>query len=105
MSARISASLSPLQSRRSAILLSIRLDALIWSDDAAAALRGLAAFTATRLAAAFFATFAGFFAVFYFAAAFFVVLPAILVHLRAAVTTGSRLPTNAARCSPVSVDR
>ena len=42
------------------MLLSIRLDALIWSDDVATALRGLAAFAATRLEAAFFATFADF---------------------------------------------
>jgi hypothetical protein len=40
--------------------LSIRLDALISADDVATALRGLAAFAATRLAAAFFASFADF---------------------------------------------
>jgi hypothetical protein len=36
MSVRISANLSPLQSPRSAILLSIHLDALIWADDVSA---------------------------------------------------------------------
>src|SRR5687768_3399176 len=60
MSVRISSNLSPLQSPRSAILWSIRSDALIWSDDLPTALRGVAAFAATRLAAAFFATFADF---------------------------------------------
>src|SRR2546430_9382624 len=60
MSLRISASLSPLQSPKSAILLSIRLDALIRSDDVATALRGVAAFGATRLVAAFLATLADF---------------------------------------------
>jgi hypothetical protein len=77
MSARISANLSPLQSPKSAILLSMCVDALIWSDDVAAGLRGLAAFAATRergprradfarwgaLAAAFFATCADFLSV------------------------------------------
>src|SRR5687768_128084 len=60
MSLRISANLSPLQSPKSVIFLSIRVDALIWADDLATALRGLAAFAATRSAAAFFATFADF---------------------------------------------
>ena len=60
MSVRISANFSPLQSPKSAILLSIRSDALIGADDVATALRGLAAFAATRLTAAFFATFADF---------------------------------------------
>ena len=60
MSVRISANLSPLQSPKSAILLSIRLDALRSSDDLAIGLRRLAAFAATRLAAAFFATFVDF---------------------------------------------
>src|SRR2546426_2379258 len=92
MSVRISANLSPLQSLKSAIFLSIRLDALIWSDDLAAALRGLAAFAATRLAAAFFATFAD----------FLDVLPAIVFTpglLRRCATRGATWWHTAARTS------
>jgi hypothetical protein len=63
MSVRISANVSPLQSPNSAIILSIRSDALIWADD---------------VAPAFFAIFADFFAVFFLAAASFIVLPAIV---------------------------
>jgi hypothetical protein len=86
MSSRISANLSPLQSPSSAILSSIRRDALTGSDESATALRALAAFAPDRLVAVF-ATFAGLsadfflvflFAVFSFAAAFFVDLPAIV---------------------------
>ena len=41
---RISLSLSPLQSPKSAIFSSIFLDAFKWSDDLTTALRGFAAF-------------------------------------------------------------
>ena len=44
MSLRISLSLSPRQSPKSAIFSSIFLDAFEWSDGLAAALRGFAAF-------------------------------------------------------------
>ena len=83
MSLRISSNFSPLQSPKLAIFSSIRLDALIGSDDLAIALRGLSAFPAIRLTAAFLATFTDFFAVsmfavFFFAATFFVDLPTIV---------------------------
>jgi hypothetical protein len=48
MSLRIAANLSPRQSPSSAILRSMRSDALARSDDLAAARRGPAAFLATR---------------------------------------------------------
>jgi hypothetical protein len=70
------------------MLSSIRFEAFIWADDVATALRGFATFAATRLTTAFFASVAEFLAVFLFAAAFFVVLAAIVFTavLRAILT-------------------
>jgi hypothetical protein len=83
MSLQISANLSPRQSLKLAIFFSIRLDALIRSDDLATALRDLAVFAATRLAVAFFATF-------FFVADFFIDFPAIVFTSKKAVAQTCR---------------